>query len=1071
MSGQKLRRKHRVHFGLRWLYAICLGLCASAALATPAPFDFGERYFESVSDVDDIPYGMVTRMAQDKSGLLWIGTQNGLLRFDGYRFRRFVHEPGNPASMSGDFVQALAIGNDGRIWVGTEADGISVLDPASERFTRFRHDPVQEGGIGPGTIHALAVASDGGIWIAADVGLVRHDPGSGTFTPWIAPGSALVPAARDRVHSLLFDRKNNLWIGTRDGLARLRPGGDRIEMFATQGGDALSGREVSTLFEDDRGALWIGTREHGAARLEPDSGDILWIGGEHASASALGRAWVNAIAQPSADEIWLSRFSLGVVIVDRNSGAVRHLLQHDPGVPSGIGFDAIGCFLVDRAGLLWVGTWGGGLQRHNPRNQAIHLMRHSPTQPHRLTHPSVLRLLERDDGRILAGSTGNGIDIIDRNTGVIGGYRPDPARADALADGTISGLAQASDGTLWVGTYQAGVHRLDAGAQGFRRYTREHGLPTLQIEYLYIAMDGGLWVGTGDGLVRYDAAADRFVELRDRDGRAMRMRVNQIAQEADGRMWVATSSGLLVIEAGATHVRALAHDEKDTASLASDHVTSVLVDRKGRLWADTAKGLDRYHRDADGHEWFEHVSTALGIPGVGFGGNMLEDETGRIWTPLYLFDPEAMTAYALHRADGFDIGAQWNGSSAATRDGHLLFGGSGGLAIVTPARFVPWQNDPRVVISGISVDGRELPLGVAHDGLTLAPGQLRFGIEFSAIDYAAPQSNRFEYRLLGFAEDWVEVDADHRHAGFSNLWPGEYTLELRARNRVGDASKEATRLAIRVLPAYWQTPWFAMLLLALLVALVYLLMRLFAARYRRRAIALQVLVDERTHALREAVARAETASRTDPLSGLGNRRSLHEAMPGLIAANLHRRNRQRAGDSAQRLALMIVDIDNFKAINDRHGHRTGDRVIEGVGARISASLREGDIAVRWGGEEFLLVVHAESEDQAWQSAERLRRDVAAEPLLVDGETRVTQSISIGVGCLPFDPTQPEALGWEQVVEIADAAMYIAKHEGRNRVCAFRATGPLPANFIERFRRDPEAAAEVLPVALVRVAQD
>lgn len=1047
-------------------------LVALPSLHAPAfaeDFDFGERYFEAVGGVDDIPFGMVTRLAQDRTGLIWLGTQNGLLRFDGYRFRRFVHEPGNPASLSGDFVQALAIGQDGRIWVGTESDGVSVLDPASDRFVRYRHDAAVANGVGPGTIHAIAIAPDGTLWIAADVGLVRHDPASGGFVRWLGERADRIADARHRVHSLLFDRAGTLWVGTRDGLARVRPGSAAVERFITRGGTSLAGREVSSLFEDSTGMLWLGTREHGAARVDPATGEIFWIGGGHANAAELSHSWVNAIVQPNADEIWLSRFGEGIAIVDRASGGVRHLLRHDPSVASGLAFEAVGAFLIDRAGLLWVGTWGGGLQRHNPRNQAIRLLRHSSTQAHRLSHPSVLRMLELDDGRLLVGTTGNGIDIVDRRVGVVGGYRAAPTDPSALAHVTISGLAQDRAGTLWVGTYQAGVQRLDAGGAGFRRYGREHGLPTLQIEYLYLAQDGGLWVGTGDGLARYDSGKDRFVELADDAGRPARMRVNEIAQEADGRMWIATSAGLWVREPGSERLRALVHDAETADSLASDHVLSVMVDRKGRVWADTAKGLDRLVRDADGRKRFEHVSAQLGMPGVGFGGNLLEDTQGRIWSPLYVFDPQAMSVYALHRADGFDIGAPWNGSAARTRDGHLLFGGSLGLAIIDPQRFEPWRNDPRVVISGVSIDGREQPLGSVRDGLRIAAGQRGFAVEFSALDYAAPQLNSYEHRLQGYAEEWTKVDAAHRHASFSNLWPGRYVLELRARNRVGTDSTEPTRLVVTVMPDYWQTPWFALAALAAVVALVYLLMRLFAARYRRRALELEAVVAERTVALRSAVARAERASLTDPLSGLGNRRSLGEALPGMIEAMLQRR--QRAGDEQRRLALMIVDIDGFKAINDRYGHRAGDLVIEGVGRIILGSLREGDVAVRWGGEEFLVVVHAGNEREAWACAERLRATVAAHAFIVDDDARLEQTVSIGVACMPFDAERPQTLGWEQVVEVADAAMYIAKHEGRDRAYAFRATGPVPAGFIERFRRDPEAAERILPVALVRIGRD
>ncbi len=1036
----------------------CLALCAAGLVSAREvrDFDFGDRLFESVGSADDIPYGVVTRIVQAPSGLFWIGTQNGLLRFDGYRFRRFVHDPRDASSLSGDFVQSLAVDARGRVWVGTEADGVSVFDPETERFLRYRHQPGSDQGIGPGPIHAITVAPDGAVWIAADVGLVRHDPDTGAFQSWLGERADRVPGPELRVQSLLFDRAGQLWVGTRDGLARVRVGSSALERFRTQGSPALAGKDISTLFEDSGGQLWVGTREHGAARLDPDSGQLHWIGREHAQAEALSQGWVNAIAQPTADEIWLSRFPEGIAIVDRETGSVRHLLRHDPAIPSGLAFDALGVLLVDRSGLLWVGAWGGGLQRHNPRNQAIRLLRHSPTHPHRLSHPSVLRILERRDGRVFVGTTGNGIDIIDRRLGVVGGYRPDPADPDALASGVVSGLAEDAQGRLWVGTYQSGVHRLDPGARGFRRYGREHGLPTLQIEYLFMARDDRLWVGTGDGLLRFDAAADRFVALLDAEGHAPQVRINDIDEDDDGRLWIATSGGLYVVEPGS---EVLSHRADVARGLVSDHVASVLVDTRGRVWVDSAKGLQRLLRDADGGERFEDVSARLGMAGESLGGSLQEDAQGRIWSPLYVFDPEAMTIYTLHRADGMDIGAHWIGAAARTRDGHLLFGGSTGLAVVAPERFMPWREDPRVIISGVSIDGREQPLALAERGLRLASTQRRFSVEFGAADFASPQANKYEYRLLGESAQWTEVDAEHRIASFSNLWPGKYVLELRARNRVGDASSAPTRVTVTIDPAWWQTGWFVLAMLLLIVALAFLLVRFSAVRYRRRALGLQVLVDERTRELRAFAQRAELASRTDPLSGLGNRRSIDIDLPDKIAEVQTR----RSDGAAIRLAFVVIDIDGFKAINDRLGHRAGDQVIERVGALIAGSLHEGDLAARWGGEEFLIVAAVADEDAAWQRAEALRVAVAATTDMAQPLT-----VSIGVACLPFDPARSDAPGWEQVVEIADTAMYIAKHEGRNRAYGFHATGPLPENFIERFRRDPEAAPRVLPVALVRI---
>ena len=1041
--------------------ALC-GLPASPwAAGVARPFDFGERLLDTVGSEDDIPSGVVTALAQGRDGFLWIGTQKGLLRFDGYRFQRHVHRVDDPRSMAGDFIFSMAVDHDGRVWVGHEVDGVSVLDPATETFTRYRHDPARPSGIGPGNIYAIAVAPEGGVYIAADSGLTRFDPAQGQFERIVLGSGAAVPEPSERVRSLLVGRHGSLWIGTQDGLLRKRPGHLAAEAVLTRGDASLAGREIVALMEDRDGRIWCGTRENGAAVVDPATAEIRWIGREHAESDALSRSWINAIAQVSDDEVWLSRYGAGIALVDARSLAVTHLITQDASVKGGLSFDAAGAFQVDAAGLLWVGSWGGGLQRHNPRNPGFRLLRHNALRAGRLSYPNLLSVLELRDGRVLAGTTQNGIDLIDPWRGVVGGWRVEAGRAGALADGVIGGMAEAADGTLWIGTFQSGVQRLDPGAQQFRHYVREHGLPTLQTEMVEIARDGRVFVGTGDGLVRHDPTSDRFVDVLAEDGKAPRTRFSSMTEGADGRLWFGSANGLYLLEPDGERLRQFRHDLADAASLVNDVVAQVAIDGQGRVWVNTQMGIDRYQRNADGRESFEHISPRIGDPGDSLGSNLLVDDQDRLWTSSAVFDPDTMQVQRLHRVDGLDLGTNWIGAATKTRSGLLLYGGTNGLGIIDPTRFRPWSFAPEVLITDVTVDGQRRPRAAVQRTLELAPDESRFDVEFSASDFSAPAATRYAYRLLGAATDaWVEVDADHRHASFGNLWPGDYTLEVRATNRVGETSVEPARVAIHVLPKWWQRPSVVAALSLLALASVFLLIRFAVAHYRRRAVVLQTLVDARTAELRAAYADVERASRTDPLTGLGNRRSLEQALPSLVASSVAAHPRQRG---PRRLALIVVDIDEFKQVNDQHGHAAGDRVLQDVAQLIRAELREGDLGVRWGGEEFLIVAHVADEDDALRCAERLRAAVAAHRFELGAGITLQRTCSIGFACLPFASASSNALPWPHVLEIADAALFEAKHDGRNRAYGYAAAGPIPADFIDRFRAASPEQRRALPL--------
>ncbi len=1049
-----------------------LGLIATAMVLFTTPdaaadnardFDFGHRALESVGTFDEIPNGVITALAQGADGFLWIGTQNGLLRFDGYRFRRFRHDDDDPHSMAGDFIFSLAVARDGRVWVGHQVDGVSVLDPATGRFTRYRHDPGKKQGIGPGNIYAIA-ADAGGVYVAADDGLVRFDPATQQFTTIVLGGDGPVPEPAERVRSLIIDRAGTLWIGTQDGVQRLHAGHLAAEALLTRDGESLAAKEVVSLMQAADDSLWVGTRENGAARVDIGHGAIRWIGREHARAGELAQSWINAMAQTANGEIWLSRYGSGIAIVDGGELDVRHLLAHDPSIPDGLSFDAAGALLVDPSGLLWVGSWGGGLQRHNPRNLAFRILRHSPVQAGRLSYPNLLSVLELRDGRVLAGTTQNGIDIIDRQRGVVGGYRATPGTPGALADGVIGGMAEAEDGTLWIGTFQAGVQRLDLGNARFRHYTREHGLPTLQTEFVEIGRDGRVWVGSGDGLLRYDAVTDAFVDIPGPDGKPVRTRFNDMDEDADGRLWFGSASGLLVLDPGAETLRQFRHAIDDPTSIGGDVVANVLVDRRGRVWANTDTGLDLYRRDDDGREWFEHVSKRLGLTDKAFGSNVLEDARGRLWSQSVLFDPDTDVVYRLERADGLDVGTNWVGAAARMRDGRLLFGGTTGLAVVDPEQFKPWSQPPQMLITDVTVDGLSQPQAANTRQLRLTHEQSQFSVEFASRDFSAPTTNDYAYRLMGISPDWIEVDAEHRVVSFGGLWPGHYELQIRARNRVGELSEQPAILGIEIMPKIWQRPWFVLAMSATGLLLLYALIRQVVAQYRHRAIALQTLVDERTAALRDAYARVERASRTDSMTGLGNRRSLEEAMPLLAQQVIGERPRLQR---ARQLALLVIDIDDFKSVNDQYGHAAGDRVIEAFAVLIRAELRDGDIGVRWGGEEFLIVAQVGDARAALHCGERLRAAVAAFEFDLGDGHHIRKTCSIGFACLPFSTDAGAAFTWQHVLEIADAALFEAKHDGRNRVYGYCANGHIDAGFIDLFRRTPWQQRAQLPIARVR----
>ncbi len=870
----------------------------SAPLAPSPIIPSTEPEFETVHD-GSIDNQAITALAQDARGLIWIGTQNGLIRYDGYRFRKYTYTANDPFSLPNNYVYALVAAKDGKIWIGNLSEGLSVFDPASERFETFRHDDKVAESLSDNKIWVLSRDEQDGIWIGTDHGLDYLKAGSKRFEHFKHsndPHSLL----DNKIRSLLFDKAGHLWVGTTQGLQRRST--DR-KSFTTM----VTGSEVHSLFEAQDGKLWLGTLEHGAAWLMPEvsPSQINWL-----PLAQLSHPWIAGITQVQADQIWLASLGGGITIVAASDGRILQTLRHDPTLPGSLALNDIKPFLLDRAGWLWVGTYGSGLQRINASNHLVRTLRHSKNRPNGLSHPDVRSVLELASGKILIGSSGNGIDIFDREKGLIGGYRANKDEPNPLPDASAISLAQTSDGTLWVGTQLAGVVLQRPGSTA---WVTVQGLPNKHVRQLLIARDGSLWAGTDGGMARWrpdqtqDQAQDqtrnpttalslnpnpnqalppvRFETLTDDQGKAMEAIVTTLQEDRQGRIWIGTESGLWLHEPGHKGLIRIPAEPAHPNGMYSGAIFGLLSDSHDRLWIITEKGLVRL-KSWDGKQArFERLD-ALNAR----GGNLQEDQQGRIWTEEEMIDPTSLRIHRLTPADGINVGTLWISSYAQTRDGLLFFGGTKGLAIIDPKHFKAYDYAPPMVATELKINGETMPLGTiisplanasAQAGkdtaanLTLEPAQRNFAIEFAALDYSDPKNNRYQYRLQGYDKNWIMANSEHRSAAYGNLWPGWYTLQVRGSNQLGQWSPHEISILIHVLPAWWQTWWFGLVLLLVVSSLIAALVQSRTRYLRQRQRELEQLVDERTSQLRQKQAELVDANQ-----------DLHQSNEALNEANV-----------------------------------------------------------------------------------------------------------------------------------------------------------------------------------------
>jgi diguanylate cyclase (GGDEF)-like protein len=1009
----------------------CAGL-AGQALPLPAATPPGEAsvLFERVGDLEQVPDGVITALVQDAHGLLWIGTTDGLIRYDGYRFRRYVHDPARADSLPGNRIQTLLASSDGRLWVGTYSHGVAVFDAERESFEALVPPERPQPGQPPSTVRAMAETPDGCVWVgSAGAGLARLC-GDGSQRRF--PGGNGSDLNDDRISALEVDRAGDLWIGSWRGLSRLRRGQTRFESVLSEPDDPASfaGTTIRGIHATVAGDLWIGAQQGRMARIP-----AALLGREQPPQADEVQRWLgnglNAAAEPGDGTLWVAHAG-GIDVYALDGTDPLRQYRHRAVDPLSIANAEVRSLLLDRSGWIWAGTFGGGLQRVNPRAGALQSRRFDPIDDAPLTQFSVVTLSGASDGGLWAGVTLNGVVRLDSDLVIREVMAFDAPGSGALSGRHPAGIAEAADGSLWVAT-ERGLFVRRAGHSLFELGASPDFLEGANVRRLWADNDGHLWIATGDGLfVRDPDGALR--RLAAADGSAVRGGINALAM-TEQEAWVGGGSGLYRLDhdTGSLHVL---HRVTEQGPILAD-VLGLLLDARGRLWMD-AGGLYLLQSVIGDVAHFEAISRRHGHADVSFGANLLDDAQGRIWTHRFVYDPDHDLFQRLGRAEGAQVGTGWFRAYARMADGRLVFGASEGLLTIRPELFEHWRFNPPLVFTELRIDGELHPIGPRAHELLLGPGESAFTLEFASLDFTAPEVLRYRYRLLGLDEVWVEADSNARVASFGGLWPGEYRLQVEGSNRSGHYSPDSLELMVRVLPHWWQTPWALLLGILTLIAAILLLMRLRERRLRQAKQRLEAEVQARTvdlQALSSALARKnldfEQASLTDPLTGLRNRRFAMQEMPKEVSLCLRRiESRGASSDEAADLVLFMIDLDHFKSVNDCHGHAIGDMVLCQFAERLREVFRGSDHLVRWGGEEFLVVARDTQREGAAELAERLRRRMADEPFVVEG-LRLRRTACIGFAPFPLLRSHPRACGWEDVVDLADQLLYACKRAGRD----------------------------------------
>jgi diguanylate cyclase (GGDEF)-like protein len=945
--------------------------------------------------------------AQDRDGFLWVGGQNALLRWDGYQFRAYTTGGSRDDGLRNHFVQALHADSAGTLWVGTEEGGLARYDAAADRFIPV----VLADARGEARrIWSLDDDGSGGLWVGTNRGLAHLDRQSRVVPP-AAANSAVFAVPDRKVEAVVRGRQGALWIGGSDGLARIGADGSLTPVpLPTQDG----GRpEISHLMQDSRGRIWAGTRHRGAYVLDPATLQAIAVPTPAGVAVPQGGLEIASMAEVQPGRIWLGTVGYGIFDVDAASLSARAITRN-PLVPATLDSNAVFALYTDHSGVTWIGT-SQALDQFVPPIGDLFTLFGNPARPGGIP-TEVTAVLARPDGSVWLGSAADGVLILDP-----GGK---PARTVPLP--RVLCMAADGDDAVYIGT-RSGLFLAGASGEAVRKVEIASRRPNASVSSLLV--DGGtLWVGGNDddGLWElHPAATGPFAVVRHVAAPPLpTASIESLALAPDGRLAVGTAHGLGLLNRATGAVEAIDLDQEGPRGMATGQIVSFLTDGRGRLWIGTDdSGIAvMLGRDARGRPILHRITTADGLPDADMN-RMIADEAGRVWVAtdngLAVIDPETFAVRALREADGVAISTYLNLSGDRTAQGDLLFGGHGGLTIVRPRRVVAWSFRPPLAVSDIHVGGRLVRQPTGE--IVVGPEANSLAVEFAALDFSAPERNSYRYRLDGFDTDFIATDAGHRVASYTNLPPGRYTLRLQGSNRDGVWTPPMI-IKIHVLPAWFQTMPVRVAEVVVLVVLGAALVQGRTLWLRRRQRYLERLVRERTSELVSSQQKLTQLAYFDSLTSLPNRRSFHETMQELLEA---------AAVPPYEFALVLIDLDGFKRVNDTLGHDAGDALLIIAAGRLRAALREGDFVARLGGDEFAILLRQINDiDVVKLVCDRVVTGMTA-PIELKGE-RVKIGASVGVALSPRHGRTAEDL-----YKHTDEALYQAKRSGKGVWCWYQ----------------------------------
>jgi signal transduction histidine kinase/ligand-binding sensor domain-containing protein/DNA-binding response OmpR family regulator len=810
--------------------------------------------FRHLTIEDGLSQGAVYSLLQDSRGFIWIGTKDGLNRYNGYTFTVYQHDTFDSTSISNNYVTSTYEDAHGDIWVGTLSGGLNRFDRQQNVFQRYVFPKVDT--LTQNRNHIIAISEDrgGNIWVATRDGLFclpsterlaktpkfrifRHDPENPTSIN------------HNFIQSMLLTDDQKLWIGTSEGLNMLElsdlPTSGKFHRYIFNQGPKRpdSDNHVFSIYQAADQTLWLGSIA-GVYRMNPETGEFKLFPHRY---QTFRRGWGNVydIAESTDQTLWMTTPD-GLMVFNPVTYTYQYF-QHHPDLPTTLNSNRLTVLIRDLSGVMWIGTNGYGINIHDPKTNRFKTFKRPKNYPSRITRFSITALLVDSRGKTWIGS--DVLYLWNRQTNTLQSFETDSKSPEDFGNTRIYDIMEDHKGNIWVASFE-GLYRYTPANGKIRHYL-------LPLESRSTPLEKGIYVVLEDRAHNIWYASEYyFIRLNPETGETHRYRYRKqlakrslsgLLEDHQGKFWLGTDIGLVCFNPVNKQFEYFRSDPSEPTSISSNVIRTICKDPKNPekiLWIGTAGGgLNRFDMTT---KEFSHFTTKEGLSNdVVYG--ILPDSMGNLWLStnkgLSRFNPTDRSFRNFDINDGLQSNEFNTGAYTKSPDGEMYFGGINGINHFFPSQIIDNQHKPLVVITDLRIANTSLSPRTHPTILKTEISETReiyltykdniITIEFAALDYSAPLKNRYAYKLEGFNESWIQ-NGTNRSATFTNLSAGSYNFRVKAANNDGVWNENGATLAMHITPPPWRSWWAFSIYFCTIMALFYLIRKYEMGRIQLR---------------------------------------------------------------------------------------------------------------------------------------------------------------------------------------------------------------------------------------------